>query len=117
MINQLNQLNKNLNVYFEIYNNIISYFDSSKRNYSLIQNINTMKNYNTNFIGQLTEIIKDNNLKSQFTKIINLQMAIEFKKLKNNNKYVKKENSEEKTNKNENQNKNIDINNKDDNFE
>ena len=114
MINQLNQLNKNLNIYFEIYNNIITNFDNSKRNYSLIQNINTMQNYNNNFIGQLTEIIKDNNLKSQFTNIISLQTKIEFKKRKNK-KTEGKENSEGKTNKN--QNENIVINNKDDNIE
>ena len=51
MINQLNQLNKNLNSYFEIYNDIISNFDITKRNYSVIQNINTVKKFNDNFLG------------------------------------------------------------------
>ena len=67
--------------YFEIYNNIISNFDIRKRNYSFIQNVNNMKKYNDNFIGNITEIIKDNNLKSQFTSIISLQTKIEFKNI------------------------------------
>ena len=79
MINQLNQLNKNLNSYFEIYNDIISNFDITKRNYSVIQNINTVKKFNDNFLGYLTEIIKDNNLKSQFINILSLQSKMEFR--------------------------------------
>ena len=85
MINHLNQLNKNLNNYFEIYNDIISNFDINKKNYSNIENINKLKKYNDNFIGHITEIIKDNNMKSQFTNIISLQSKIEFKNLKNDN--------------------------------
>ena len=85
MINRLNQLNKNLNNYFEIFNDIISNFDTTKKNYSTIQNVNTIKKYNDNFLGYISEIIKDNNIKSQFTNIISLQSKIDLKNLKNNN--------------------------------
>ena len=107
LINQLNQLNKNLNIYFEIYNNIITNFDKEKRNYSIIQNINDMKKFNNNFIGSLTEIIKDNNIKNKFRHIINMQINMEFKQV-NNNKTEMKEKNEIKIDKAEN-NKNNSI--------
>ena len=81
MINQLNQLNNYLDTYFEIYNNIICNFDKNRINYSLLQNVDKIKKYNDNFIRNLTEIVKDNNIKSQFTSIINLHTKIDFKKL------------------------------------
>ena len=101
MINQLNNLNKNLDIYFEIYDNIISNFDKEKRNYSLIENVNNMKNYATNFIGRITEIIKDNNLKSQFINIINMQIKMEFKKRENNDSIDKKKEKDESNKNNE----------------
>ncbi len=79
-IRQLNHLNKNLDTYFEIYNNIISNYDINKRNYELIQNVYNIKNYNTNYMRLITEILNDNNLKNQFTSIINLHSKINFKK-------------------------------------
>ena len=82
MINQLNNLNKNLDTYFEIYNNIISNFDINKKNNEQIHNICNTKKFNTNFMRLITEIINDNNLKSQFTSIINLQSKIDFQKKK-----------------------------------
>ena len=77
---QLNKLNKNLDIYFDIYNNIISTFNKEKKNYFLINNVNNMNKYNNNFLRYISETTKDNNLKSQFTSIINLQTKIEFKK-------------------------------------
>ena len=79
MIYQLNNLNKNLDIYFEIYDNILSSFSNEKINYNILQNINTMKKFNNNYLGNLSEIIKDNNTKSQFNNIIKLQTKIDFK--------------------------------------
>ena len=85
---QLEKLNKNLETYYEIYNNVIYNFDIKKGNYSIIQNLNTINKFNTNFVGNVTEIITDNNMKSQFTNIINLQTKLEFKKVKKNIKII-----------------------------
>ena len=93
MVYQLNNLNKNLNIYFEIYDNIISSYDINKINYCLIQNINNMKKYNKNFIGNLTEMIKDNNLKTQFTNIIALYSKIVFKRKKQNEQTIQNGNN------------------------
>ena len=88
MIYQLNNLNKNLDIYFDIYYNIVSNLDKKKRNYFLIKNVNNIKLFNNNFIGNLTEITCDNNMKSQFTNIINIQSKIDFKKIIKNDKVV-----------------------------
>ena len=88
MIYRLNHLNKNLDVYFEIYDTIMSNFDIKKRNYCILQNINNMEKFNINFIGNITEIIKDDNLKSQFTNIVSLQAKIDFKRLKENKSQI-----------------------------
>ena len=95
MIYQLNHLNKNLDNYFELYYNIVSNYDIKKRNYCLIQNINNTKIYTNNFLLNITEIIKNDNLKLQFTNIISLQTKLDFKRLKKN-KQIK-----EQANKNE----------------
>ena len=101
MFNILNKLNKNLDTYFEIFDNIISNFDTKKRNYSLIQSFNNIRQYNNNFLGNVTEIIKDDNLKTQFIGIINLEKKIDFKELKNKNQIEKAEQSETNIDKNE----------------
>ena len=99
MIYQLNTFNKNLNTYFEIYDNIISSFYNNKKNYKILRNIKYMKLYNNNFLGNLTEIIKDNNLKTQFINIINIKTKIGFKRIKQNEQNNK---STENITKNEN---------------
>ena len=90
-INHLNKLNKNLDIYFDIYNNIIKNFDEDKKNYSIIKNMNDMIQYNSNFIGNITEILKDDNNKSQFVNVMNMQYKMEFKNGKDTQSINKKE--------------------------
>ena len=123
MIYQLNHLNKNLDTYFEIYDNIISSYNIKKRNYFLLQNVNNIKKYNSNFIGHITEIIKDDNLKSQFQSILILQSKIDFKKFRSKNQILQTENKineivniSDNNNSNKN-NDNIENNPLDDNYE
>ena len=101
MINILNKLKKNLDTYFEIFDNIISNFDTKKRNYSLIQSFNNIREYNNNFLGNITEINKNSNFKSQFISVINLEKKMNFKKLKTKSKIIKNEQIEENIDKNE----------------
>ena len=98
MIAQLNNLNRNLNCYFDIYDNIIYNFNSKKRNYSVLQNVNNLKKFNDDLLINITEIIKDNNIKTKFTNIIYLQTKIDFKKLKKSNQNFQNKNVETNTN-------------------
>ena len=117
MIDQLNNLNQNLDKYFDIYSNLISNFDSKKTNNYQIQNINNMKKFNDNFLGNLSEIIKDKNLKYQFMSIISIQSKIQFIKLKKHIEIIRKNDSRLKVEKNEikDENNNIINNNYNDN--
>jgi len=101
MINILNKFHKNLDTYFEIFDNIISNFDTKKRNYSFIQSFNNIREYNNNFFGKITEINQNNNLKSQFIGVINLEKKMDFKELKTKNQIIKKQQIEENIDVNE----------------
>ena len=108
MIEQLEKLNTYLNKYFDLYNDISSNYDQNKMNYYLVQNLITMKKFNDNFLGNISEIIEDNNLKSQFKSIINLYTKFEFKKLKNLTEINKNNKNENNSNINEVNNENND---------
>ena len=88
MIYQLKNLNLNLDIYFEIYDSIISSYDINKSNYFILQNVNNMKNFNNNFLVNISEIIKDNNLKIQFSNILDLQSKIDFKRFQTKNALI-----------------------------
>ena len=66
IIEKLNYVIENLNHYYEIYNNIINSFNKDKLNYLHIQNIKDLKDYNIHFIQNITEITKNQNLKTKF---------------------------------------------------
>ena len=107
MIHHLNKLNRNLDTYFELYNNIICNFNIEKNIFSHIQNVNTIKKFNNNFIGNMTEIIIDSNFKSQLIDIINIQLKMEFKNIKeNHNSTIIKEKEDIENNENEDDNDN-----------
>ncbi len=107
---KLNNLNKNLDNYFEIYYNLISNFDINKKNYYSIKCINDMKQYNNNFIISITEISNDNNFKTQYNEIITIENKMENDG-KNNNSLNENKDKEEKYNNKDNkiiENDNID---------
>ena len=109
MIYQLNNLNKNLDTYFDIYDNIVTNTDIKKRNFCLLKTVNNIKKYNSNFIGNITEIIKDDNMKSQFTDIISLQSKIDFNRFtkKNQPREIRIDEEEKNTNNNSENDNNI----------
>ena len=72
IIAKLNYVIDNINNYYNIYDNIINNFDIKKINYLQIQNINDLKKYNSNFMGNITEINKEENIKFKFIELINL---------------------------------------------
>ena len=62
IINKLNDLMKSLEIYDNIYDNIIKNYEIKNRNYIIIQNINNINNYNKEFIENLNEIIVSNEI-------------------------------------------------------
>ena len=58
---------------------MVKNFDIRKRNYSILQNINDIKNFNNDFIRNITEIINDKNIKTKFSSIIEMGDKMTFK--------------------------------------
>ena len=79
IITKLNILLDNLENYIMIYNDLINNFNIRKRNYSILQNINDLMNYNNIFITNASEIINDKNFKTKFNGLIDMYDKMSFK--------------------------------------
>ena len=117
IVTKLNLLNDSLDNYFEIYSNMVKNFDMRKRNYSSLQNINDIKQYNNFFMQKITEIINDNNIKTKFNELLDLFNQMSFNEEKKNeenkineNKETGKESETEEGNNNEKKEKNDESN-------
>ena len=92
IINKLNELSDNMNIYYEINNNIVNNYDKKNRNYKILQNIKQIKKNNEIF-SSLNNINKMTNIKDTIFNMIDLYNNI--------NKEIKKETNIEKTEKKE----------------
>ena len=72
LINILNQVMNNMNIYYKINEDIIYKYDENnkKRNYEEIYSLNQFQN--SNYINDLDDIIDSNNIKDKFNKIFNI---------------------------------------------
>jgi len=76
IINNLNEVIKNIDLYYNIYNNIFKNYVMKNRNYEILQNVNEINN---NIINDINEINKDNNIINKFKEILSI-----YNKMKNN---------------------------------
>ena len=70
IIMQLNDFQKFIEKYYEIFNNIINNFDISNRNFEIIENINNLMN--NDIIDDIDNIVKEKNIINKFNKIIEI---------------------------------------------
>ena len=77
----LNHVIQNVDIYFNIINDIFNSFELRKRNYEILSNIITINN--NEIIKDFQEIFKENNLQNKFSKIY-----IIYKKIKNDKKPI-----------------------------
>ena len=77
IINKLNKVMENIDIYYNLNNNIIKLYDRNNRNFEILQNINEI-NYN-NIINEINKINEDNNIINKFKEIMNI-----YKKMRNN---------------------------------
>ena len=84
IINKLNKVMDNIESYFNIYNNMINGYEIKNRNYQILQNLNDMNKYNTEFINELNVIINEKNLDLKFKNLMNIYNKIYSKKSNNN---------------------------------
>ena len=110
IINKLNRVIDNFELYYKINYDIINNFEMQNKNYQTLKNINTI--YNNIKINDIDKIINDDNINNKFINILNLSnQIIEKDKDKNNNDYVDDDNDNEDNNKNENDFDNQNVNN------
>jgi len=87
IIEILNKVRDNMNVYYNhyynIYNKIISNYNCKNLNYEILYNINEFNKYNNIIIKDINEIINDNNINNKLKNIINIYNQMNNK---NNNK-------------------------------
>ena len=81
-----------MEIYYNIYNNIINKYNSENINYEILYNINEFNKYNNNIIKDINKIINDNNINNKFNNIINTYYKMID--INNNNNYKMDNNNE-----------------------
>ena len=88
IIKIFNEVIRNIENYYNIYDEIVTGYEIQNRNYIILQNINYMQKYNSEFIESLNKITENKNINSKFENILKMWNKIEFKK----NEIIKEEN-------------------------
>jgi len=72
IINKLNKVMENMEIYYRINDNILKTYEIKKRNYIMLQNINEINNNIIEEIEELKQFNNDNNINNKFNKIIEI---------------------------------------------
>ena len=72
MINKLNNVLKNIEIYYNIFEDLISGYEIRKINFHLLKNLNNINEYNNIIIKDLNQIIKEKDINYKFKSIINI---------------------------------------------
>ena len=78
--NKLNNIMEYIDIYYNIYTNIINNYKKNKKNYESIQNINEFNDYNKIITKDIVQIIKEKDINNKFKRIMNI-----FNKINTNN--------------------------------
>ena len=81
IINKLNKLIDNIDIFYKIYAGMIENYENKNRNYCILQNLIDMKTYNNNFYNNIIKINDEKNIIKKFTNL----MDIHDKMIKKNN--------------------------------
>jgi len=65
IINKINKVIQNLEIYFNIYNNIFKNYNKKNKNYQVIMNLNNMNDYSENIIKNIDEIINEKKIENK----------------------------------------------------
>ena len=109
IINKLQKIMDNMEIYYNINNNITNNYDKKYKNYEKLINIKNIDNYNEIIIKDIDEIINENKIENKikylyniYVKMIAKDKRFQGKKAKNfNNLYQKREKSNDNSKKND----------------
>ena len=88
IINILNNVTENIELYYNLCNDIFNNFKIQNKNYYNLQNINEFSNYINVIINNINKINNENNLNNKINNIINIYNSMTHK---NNNNVIKKD--------------------------
>ena len=91
IINRLNNVVNNFEIYYNIYDDMITGYEIQKRNFQILQNLNGINKYNIVFNKELDLIIKEQQINHKFEKIMNIY---DKKNLNQNNEKKEKNNKD-----------------------
>ena len=100
LIQMLNKINENIDIYCNINSSIIKSFERKKRNYQILKNVNNIINNNKMILNDIDKIIKEKELNNIFNssfELYNKMTNLDFKEskkteiTKNNNQSAKNE--------------------------
>ena len=120
IITKSNNLMKNLDIYYNIYENMINNYSKKNRNYPILQNINDINDSNKKFIEKISQIMNNENIIDKFNDIIDIYNQMinsdnaQYKKEKISDNNIKEEKKIENENNISEKNNNIVI--KDNNY-
>ena len=97
IIMKLNELNDSINIFYEIYNNIINSYENQNRNYQILQNIKEI-NFNNKIFNTLLKLNKINDTKEKFYNFIEFYNNFYF--IEENEKFKTKNYNEINNNEN-----------------
>ena len=66
IINKLNKIINNMDIYYNINKNIINNNNIRNRNYQILMNLNNINKYNNNIINDINNIINENNINNKY---------------------------------------------------
>lgn len=72
IISKLNNIVKNFEMYYNLYNDMITEYDAKKRNFTILQNLNDINQYNLMFNEELNIINNEGNINIKYGKIMNI---------------------------------------------
>ena len=104
IINKFNNVLKNLDIYYNIIDDLASGYDIRKRNFQILKNLNDISEYNNNIIKDLNQIINEKDINIKFKSMMNVYDKINNKEIKEMNE-VKEPINDNNKNKNENETK------------
>ncbi len=86
IIDKLNNVLKNMEKYYNIFDDLMGGYEIKKINFHLLKNLNDINEYNNFIIKDLNQIIYEKDINLKFKSMMNIWSKINFKEIKEINK-------------------------------
>ena len=98
IIDKLNNVLKNMEKYYNIFDDLMGGYEIKKINFHLLKNLNNIYEYNNIIIKDLNQIIIEKDINFKFKSLMNIWDKINLKEIKETNKIINSINNNENKN-------------------